>query len=67
MKVKIEKKAKKLMKKRMNEEREKHPFFGLYQVPHNYASSQYPSQFQSVHLENLLSSMGWIIPSGCMT
>jgi hypothetical protein len=39
------------MMKRIKEESEKHPFFGLNQVPHNYASSQYPtSQFQSVHL-----------------
>jgi hypothetical protein len=37
MKAKIEKKAKKLMKKRIK--REKHPFFGLHQVSHNYASS----------------------------
>jgi hypothetical protein len=51
MKAKIEKKAKKLMMKRIKEESEKHPFFRLNQVPHNYASSQYPtSQFQSVHL-----------------
>jgi hypothetical protein len=52
MKAKIEKKAEKLMWKRLKEESEKHPFFGLQQVPHNYASSQYPiSQFQSVHLD----------------
>jgi hypothetical protein len=51
MKSKIEKKAKKLMNKRVKEERDKHPFFGLNQIPHNYASSQYPSsQFQLVHL-----------------
>jgi hypothetical protein len=50
MKAKIEKKAKKLMKKRIKEESEKHPFFGLHQVSHNYNSSQHPSQFQSVHL-----------------
>jgi hypothetical protein len=51
MKAKIEKKAEKLMMKRIKEESEKHPFFGLNQVPHNYASSQYPiSQSQSVHL-----------------
>jgi hypothetical protein len=51
MKAKIEKKAKKMMRKRIKEENNKHPFFGLNQVPHNYASSQYPSsQFQSVHL-----------------
>jgi hypothetical protein len=50
MKAKIEKKAEKLMMKRIKEESEKHPFFGLHQVPHNYASSQYStSQFQSVH------------------
>jgi hypothetical protein len=52
MKAKIEKKAKKLMMKRIKKESEKHPFFGFNQVPHNYASSQYPtSQFQSVHLK----------------
>jgi hypothetical protein len=52
MKTKIDKKAKKLMKKRIKEESEKYPFFGLHQVSHNYALSQYPSsQFQSVHLE----------------
>jgi hypothetical protein len=35
----------------IKEESEKHPFFRLHQVPHNYVSSQYPtSQFQSVHL-----------------
>jgi hypothetical protein len=51
MKVKIGKKSKKLMMKRIKEESEKHPFFRLNQVLHNYASSQYPtSQFQSVHL-----------------
>jgi hypothetical protein len=43
MKVKIEKKAEKLMMKRNKEESEKHSFFGLYQVPNNYASSQYPT------------------------
>ena len=36
MKEKIEKKARKLMKKRIMEEKEKHPFFGMHQVPHNY-------------------------------
>ena len=36
MKAKIEKKARKLMKKRIKEERKKHPFFGMHQVPHNY-------------------------------
>jgi hypothetical protein len=52
MKAKIEKKAEKLMRKRIKEESEKHPFFRLHQVSHNYASSQYlSSQFQSVHLE----------------
>ena len=51
MKAKIEKKARKLMKKRIKEESEKHPFFGMHQVPHNYAQSQYlSSQFQSVKL-----------------
>jgi hypothetical protein len=39
MKAKIEKKAEKLMRKRMKEKSEKHPFFELHQVPHNYASS----------------------------
>jgi hypothetical protein len=43
MKAKIEKKAKKLMKKRIKKESEKHPFFGLHQVPRNYAFIQYPS------------------------
>jgi hypothetical protein len=38
MKTKIEKKAKKLMMKRIKDESEKHPFFGLNHVPHNYAS-----------------------------
>jgi hypothetical protein len=67
MKAKIEKKTEKLMMKRIKEESEKHPFFGLHQVPHNYPSYQYPtSQFQLVHLGNLLSLMGWIIPSGLM-
>ena len=33
MKEKIEKKARKLMKQRI---KEKHPFFGMHQVPHNY-------------------------------
>uniref|UniRef100_K4AJQ3 Uncharacterized protein n=1 Tax=Setaria italica TaxID=4555 RepID=K4AJQ3_SETIT len=53
VKAKIKKRANKLMKKRIKEESEKHPFFGYYQVPPNYLppSSQYPSsQFQSVHL-----------------
>jgi hypothetical protein len=51
MKEKIEKKAKKLMMKRIKEESENHPFFGLNQVPYNYASSQNAtSQFQLVHL-----------------
>jgi hypothetical protein len=51
MKAKIEKKAEKLMMKQIKKESEKHHFFGLNQVPHNYTSSQYPtSQFQSVHL-----------------
>jgi hypothetical protein len=46
MKAKIENKTKKLMMKRIKEESEKHPFFRLHQVSHNYASSQYPtSQF----------------------
>ena len=36
MKAKIEKKVRKLMKKRIIEEKEKHPFFGMHQVPHNY-------------------------------
>jgi hypothetical protein len=67
MNAKIEKKTEKLMMKRIKEESEKHPFFGLHQVPHNYPSYQYPtSQFQLVHLGNLLSLMGWIIPSGLM-
>jgi hypothetical protein len=39
------------MRRRIKEESDKHHFFGLHQVPHNYASSQYPSfQFQSVRL-----------------
>ena len=51
MKEKIEKKARKLMKQRIKEEKEKHPFFGMYQVPHNYEQQQYSSsQFQSIHL-----------------
>jgi hypothetical protein len=51
MKANVEKKAKKLTKKRIKKESEKHPFFGLHKISHNYASSQYPSsQFQSVHL-----------------
>jgi hypothetical protein len=37
MEAKIEKKVKKLMRKTTKEESKKHPFFGLYQVPHNYA------------------------------
>ena len=39
MNTKIEKKARKLMKKRIKEENEKHPFFGMHQVPHNYDQS----------------------------
>jgi hypothetical protein len=51
MKAKIEKKADKLMMERIKEESKKHPFFGLHHIPHNCASSQYPtSQLQSVHL-----------------
>jgi hypothetical protein len=39
------------MKKRIKEEKEKHPYYGMLQVPPNYAQSQYPSsQFQSVNL-----------------
>ena len=51
MKEKIEKKAKKLMKQRIKKEKEKHPFFGMHQVPHNYEQQAYSSsQFQSNHL-----------------
>ena len=51
MNTKIEKKARKLMKKEIKEENGKHPFFGMHQVPHNYEQSQYSSsQFQSIHL-----------------
>ena len=51
MKEKIEKKAMKLMKQRIKEEKEKHPFFGMHQVPHNYEPQAYSSsQFQSIHL-----------------
>ena len=51
MKAKIEKKARNLMKQRIKEEKEKHPFFGMHQVPHNYKQQQYSSsQFQSIHL-----------------
>ena len=51
MKEKIEKKARKLMKQRIKEEKEKHPFFGMHQVPHNYEQQTYSSsQFQSIHL-----------------
>ena len=51
MNAKIEKKARKLMKKRIKEEKEKHPFFGMHQIPHNYEQTQYSSsQFQSIHL-----------------
>jgi hypothetical protein len=51
MKAKIEKKAKQLMEKRIKQESEKHPFFGLHQVPHNYTQSHYLSyQFQSINL-----------------
>jgi len=51
MKEKIEKKARKLMKQRIKEEKEKHPFFGMHQVPHNYEQQAYSSpQFQSIHL-----------------
>jgi hypothetical protein len=67
MKAKIEKKAEKLMRKRIKKESEKHSFFGLHQVSHNYASSQYPtSQFQSVHLGKPPFFDGRIIPSGHM-
>ena len=51
MKEKIEKKARKFMKQRIKEEKEKHPFFGMHQVPHNYEQPHYSSsQFQSIHL-----------------
>ena len=51
MKEKIEKKTRKLMKQRIKEEKEKHPFFGMHQVPHNYEQQAYSSpQFQSIHL-----------------
>ena len=51
MKEKIEKKARKLMKQRIKKEKEKHPFFGMHQVPHNYEQQMYSSsQFQSIHL-----------------
>ena len=51
IKAKIEKKARKLMKKRIKEAKEKHPFFGMHQAPHNYEQQQYSSsQFQSIHL-----------------
>ena len=43
MKEKIEKKARKLMKQRIKEEKEKHPFFGMHQVPHNYEQQAYSS------------------------
>ena len=55
MKAKIEKKVRKLMKKRIIEEKEKHPFFGMHQVPHNYEQQQYSSSpFQSIHLGRAL-------------
>ena len=37
--TKIEKRATKLMKKRIKKEKEKHPFFGMHQVPHNFDQS----------------------------
>ena len=40
MKEKIEKKARKLMKQRIKEEKEKHPFFGMHQVSHNYSNNR---------------------------
>ena len=65
MNAKIEKRARKLMKKRVKEEKEKHPYYGMYQVPPNYAQSQYPSsQFNPLTWDNLLTLMGRIIPSG---
>jgi hypothetical protein len=69
MKAEIKKKkVEKLTWRRIKEESDKHPFFGLHQLPRNYASSQYPSsQFNRLTWENLLSLMGWIIPSGLMT
>ena len=65
MNARIEKRARKLMKKRVKEEKEKHPYYGMYQVPPNYAQSQYPSsQFNPLTWDNLLTLMGQIIPSG---
>ena len=53
------------MKKRIKEEKEKHPYYGMLQVPPNYAQSQYPSsQFNPLTWDNLLTLMGRIIPSG---
>jgi hypothetical protein len=67
MKAKVEKKAKKLMKKRIKEESKKTFFFRLHQVTHNYASSQYPfHNFSRSTWENLPSSIGRIIPSSHM-
>ena len=43
MMEKIKKKARKLMKQRIKEEKEKHPFFGMHQVPHNYEQQVYSS------------------------
>ena len=42
-KEKIEKKARKLMKQKIKEEKEEHPFFGMHQVPHNYEQQVYTS------------------------
>jgi hypothetical protein len=43
MKEKIQKKARKLMNQRIKKEKEKHPFFRMHQVPHNYEQQAYSS------------------------
>jgi len=56
------------MKKRIKKEKEKHPFFGMHQVPHNYVNHSFsPLNFNPFTWDNPRTLMGWIIPSGLMT
>jgi hypothetical protein len=68
MKAKIEKKAGKLMRKRIKEESNKHSFFGYnkYLITVHHLNIL-PLNFNRFNWESLLSLMGWIIPSGLMT
>ena len=65
MKAKIEKKARKLMKKRIKEEKEKHPFFGMHQAPHNTSNNSIPLlNFNPSTWDVLRTLMVRINPSG---